>query len=1096
MVNRLGAAPAMMCAGAFLIFASHGVAQTVTGTVQGTVTDSSGGVLPGVTVAVRHVETGQERTVVTNDTGFYTAPFVPLGEYRLTATLAGFGSVVRENIQVGLNQTQVVDFRLDPRVSEAVTVTAALPAVNTTSATIKGSLRAEQILEKPTLSPGSFLTLAETFAGFQENPTSGQNNPTASSGSSINFNNTGTRGATFQINGVNNDDSSENQNRQGAALSTIEEFQVLKNSYSAEFGRGDGAVVLVQTKSGTNHIRGDAYIYRQDSDLNAKAFFSTGSPKPVNQRTEYGFTVGFPIAHDRLFAFVSGDKTNRDGNLNYARDFFLPSELAAPRLTRGNDTPANRAFIQSVLDRFPASMVANDPRSTRTFAGQIGFNQPDDDYSTRADWNLHAGDALVARWQRTHQIRRTDDVVVGEQALQNNRQQNLGISWTRVFSNRTVGEFRYGLGLRSTNVDIAAGNDTPIIRFTASPVSGSIIGNAGNFPIHRDQTDHQFVYNLAAELGRHSLKAGTDIRRQSLDDLADNFSRGFWTFNRTCGGVTYDSPYAAFLDGCVQNFQKGYGPFFLENRMNEYNGYVEDNWRLRQTVTVNLGLRYEYVKAPHEKEGRINYGFHDDRDNVEPRLGLTYSPGWEQGWLAHLTGGPGNLAIAGGYGRYDGRIFQSIFSQTGASLRFNPPNAVYRTFTTTPNILNISDPTLGFVFVPGPQASRVTLTLADPNLEMPATTKWSLSVERGMPWKSTLRVAYEGNYNDKRLKYSQDNLPVSPLNGGIVVVDHPNNAPAQGAPDLRGVRIDRIANDVLCAGTGFIPGVNPTAACPNPVPIANNEISFRVPRINERRPDPRYGTNLIISNAAKAWYEGLELEWIKRFDSGLQFQAAYTYSKSTDTTSEATFVGGGDSNQNGPDDRYAKGYSRFHTPHRFTFNGSYLLPFFAGRRDSVGAMLGGWQLAGVVKLASGTPFTVIDTSGRDLNFDGFALTRPVILDRNLIGTSVDDPARSRQQLPLSAFRSTTFGDTVDALAPRNGFFGDGAARVDCGLYKTFNMPRTGQRLMLRIEAYNVFNSVQFGFPSSDITSSTFGRIVSTADQYSARQMQVALRYTY
>src|SRR5262249_30666366 len=156
--------------------------------IQGTVTDSSGGVLPGVTVAVRHVDTGQERTVVTNAVGFYAAPFVPIGKYRVAATLAGFGTVVRENVTVGLNETKVIDVRMDPRLTDTVTVTADLPAVNTSSAEVKGSLTAEQIEDKPTLNPGSFLSLAETFTGFQENPTSGQNNPTASSGSSINFN--------------------------------------------------------------------------------------------------------------------------------------------------------------------------------------------------------------------------------------------------------------------------------------------------------------------------------------------------------------------------------------------------------------------------------------------------------------------------------------------------------------------------------------------------------------------------------------------------------------------------------------------------------------------------------------------------------------------------------------------------------------------------------------------------------------------------------------------------------------------------------------------------------------------------------------------
>src|SRR5262245_24317030 len=226
--------------------------QTVTGTLQGTVRDTSGAVLPGVAITAIHVDTGTARSLVTNGEGFYSAPFVPIGQYKITATLAGFGTLTREGILVGLNDTRVVDLTMNPRASESVTVRADAPPINVTSGEVRSALTAEQIMDKPTLSAGSFLTLAETFPGFQDNPTSGQNNPTASSGSSVNFNGTGTRGATFQINGVNNDDSSENQNRQGAALSTIQEFQVLKSAYSAEFGRGDGAVVLVRAKSGTD----------------------------------------------------------------------------------------------------------------------------------------------------------------------------------------------------------------------------------------------------------------------------------------------------------------------------------------------------------------------------------------------------------------------------------------------------------------------------------------------------------------------------------------------------------------------------------------------------------------------------------------------------------------------------------------------------------------------------------------------------------------------------------------------------------------------------------------------------------------------------
>jgi hypothetical protein len=655
-------------------------AQTVTGTIQGTVTDTSGGVLPGVSVTVTNKDTGVQRTVVTNEVGFYTASFVQIGRYQVRASLTGFGTMAREDVQVALNDTRVVDLQLDPRVTDTVTVTGALPPINLTRAEVKSSLTAEQIMDRPTLNAGNFTDLARTFAGFQENPTGGQNNPTSSSGSSINFNNTGTRGATFQINGVNNDDSSENQHRQGVALSTIQEFQILKNGYSAEFGRGDGAVVLVQTKSGTNQLRGDVYLYRQDSDWNARTFFALpGSPKPSRERHQYGVTAGFPIVANRLFAFVNADVTKLEGENGYTRDFILPGEISGPWLTRGNDTPANRAFIQAVLDRFPSIMTANDPRSNRTYTGVVDLNWPDYDYSGRLDFNLRDGQMLTGRYQWTHQLRENGEVVVGEQTKQDNKQQNFGATWTHVINNALVGEFRYGLGVRSTNVNIMQGNDTPIIRFAGSPVSGSIIGNAGAFPINRDQTDQQFVYNLTAQVFRnHSIRAGTDIRRQNLDDVADNFSRGFWSFNASCGGVVYPSAYAAFLDGCVNSFQKGYGPFFLENRMNETNVYLQDDWRLSDAVTLNLGFRYEYVNAPKEKEGRIDYIYGADTDNIEPRLGIAYAPQWQSGFLGALSGGPGNIALHAGYGVYDGRIFQSVFSQgepTCASTRRTPSSA-------------------------------------------------------------------------------------------------------------------------------------------------------------------------------------------------------------------------------------------------------------------------------------------------------------------------------------------------------------------------------------------------------------------------------------
>jgi hypothetical protein len=1109
-----------------LTFSIAPTAQTVTGTLRGTIVDTNGAAVPNATINIRNVETGLERTVVSTDDGLYNAPFLPLGNYIVDATRNDFNKVIQENVTINLNETKVVNFRLDPTISGVVTITDEPPLINSTNAQIAGSLTTQQITERPVFNQGNFLTLAETFTGFQENPTSGQNNPTASSGSSINFNGTGTRGATFQINGVNNDDSSENQNRQGASLATIKEFQVITNNFTAEFGRGYGAVVLVQTLSGTNSVRGSAYLYHNNSSLNAKSFFSHQA-KPVNRRNQFGFVTGFPIIKNNLFGFVSFDRTQNSGANNYVRDVFLPSERNPANwfsnpAAAANNTPANRAFIQSVIDRFPADVVPNSTRSARTFEGQQGFDFPAEDYSGRFDWNPRQSDTVFARYQYTRQQFTADDIIIGERADQNNKQQNLGLTWTHIFSPAFIGEFRYGLGLRTTLVNIAAGNDTPVIRFfNPAAVAGTIIGNAGNFPIQRYQTDNQFVYNLSAIFGsKHFFKAGTDVRFQKLDDLADNFSRGFYNFNAsTCNGVTYGNGFASLLNGCVNNFQKGYGAFFLENRIGESNFYVEDNWKIFSNLTLNLGGRYEYVKAPREKNDLIEYGFSDDKNNFEPRLGFAYSPSFERGLLSTIFGKPGEFSIRGGYGVYHGRLFQSVFSQTGVSVRFNPPNAFSysRSSGSGSGFLptNLQDPTGGFVFTPGvePTVRYSKSLVVDPELEVPYTRQWNLTFEKQLPWSSALRVSYTGNRGYGLLKYSFGNAPQNEPNG-VVVPTHPFNAPnvifsqsfINSLPandprrvDVRGQTL-RPAADVQCAGTGLgIVGttnyIAPTTQCPNTVPLGPNEYSFRVPRTNERRPDGRFFGQSEVSNGAFSYYDGLQIELSKRLSNGLNFQAAYTWSKSLDTTSEATFVGAGDSNQNGNDPKASKGFSRFHTPHRFTFFGTYQIPFLAKRKDIIGQILGGWKISTVFKWVHGTPFTVSGT-GVDLNLDNFAESRPVILDPSILGRTIGNPNTSRDLLPASAFRQATLADLGCCILGRNTFYVDGVKNFDFAFSKKFLMPFENHSLTFRADLFNAFNWVQFGFPNTLYTSSGFGRITGTATQYAPRSVQFSLRYLF
>ena len=537
---------------------------------------------------------------------------------------------------------------------------------------------------------------------------------------------------------------------------------------------------------------------------------------------------------------------------------------------------------------------------------------------------------MTGRWQYTRQIFAADDLIIGERADQNNKQQNIGTTWTHLFSPETVGEFRYGLGLRTTLVNITAGNDTPVIRFQnpAAVAGGSIIGNAGAFPIQRYQTDHQFVYNLSTlSGGNHFFKLGTDIRRQALDDLADSFSRGFYNFSAaTCNTITYGSGLNAFLNGCVSSFTKGYGPFFLENRINEYNFYGEDNWRVRPNLTLNLGLRYEYVAVPKEAENRIDYIYGDEKTTLSHGLVLRGARNSRKVFWRRFSAQPAIrrsvVDTASTTAVFSSRFFRRVvrdcalilLARSSVLLRRRQLRHLRSSTLMITRILCAAS----YLFRARSLSTR-SYASVDPGLEMPYTQQWNLSIEREMPFNSAIRVSYTGNRGIGLLRFAQGNLPVHDPINGVFVVNHPNNAAAQ-----RG-QVIRVAADAECAGTnGLTTGTGAipfTAACPVVVPIGTLEYSVRVPRTNERRPDPRYSTNLLVSNAAWSYYHGLQVEWTKKLSRGFNFQAAYTFSKSIDTTSEATDVGvaSGDTNQTGNDSRVARGLSLFHTPHRLPF---------------------------------------------------------------------------------------------------------------------------------------------------------------------------------
>src|SRR5437762_6083881 len=379
-----------------------------------------------------------------------------------------------------------------------------------------------------------------------------------------------------------------------------------------------------------------------------------------------------------------------------------------------------------------------------------------------------------------------------------------------------------------------------------------------------------------------------------------------------------------------------------------------------------------------------------------------------------MTGGNGRSSIRGGFGIYHGRVFQSIFSQVGASVRYNPPNAASIDVTSN----QIADPAgaVGFIFTPGKAPTgRVNLTVVDPDLQMPETRQWNLTFERQMFSHSRLRLSYIGTLGKNLLQYDRQNLPVVP-----------------GAPGSSATWV--IASDWRCAGTGSA-GAPTNTTCPTAVPIAPNEVSLRFPRTNERRPDARYGTNLIVENAAQSWYHAGELEFETGVVHGFQTRFTYTFSKAIDTGSEATPSGTGDISIFPPgSETYKRGLSRFDTRHRFTLTSSYELPFFKDSKSLTSAVLGGWQVSALVRLSSGTPFTIIDTGAQDVDFDGVIAQRPICVDKNYCGGwHINEFKNGTSQIPASAFRRAVYGDTLDSFVGRNSYFTDGLEQVDMGL---------------------------------------------------------------
>src|SRR3989449_1850566 len=550
---------------AWLLAAGIASAQTTGATLQGTVFDEQGAVLPGASVTIENVETGALRAIVTDSRGRYRAAALPAGRYRMRIELSSFSIYVREGLTLTIGQEATVDapWKL-AWVQESVTITAASPLVETTNSSIGTTISRSQLDALP-LAGRNFTTLAQTAPGV-----------TGVGGGGVNAAGQLNRNNSFLIDGASNDDNVVASTRGGFSLEAVREYVVMANQFAAEYGQASGVIVNVVTRSGTNNVQGRGFVLHRDDSLDAQDPFSKaqGSGKaPFNQQ-RFGSFLGGPVVRDRMHYFGSYEGLRQRETSVITSPLVPVDDREVP-----HDTNGHQYFIKSDTQLTPGHSLSVRYRldGDKEIGSNIGG------FDTR---------------ERGQDVTRRDQDVVGNH--------------TAIVSARTLNELRFQFSRRNIYWDTV--RYSPLGTPAINKPSGNF-GKANNMPQGRREHRLQFIDNLSYSRGSHDVKTGFDI---SLIQVKSYF------FHNVDGTFQFrtDAPFnAADLSTYPFQFTQNVGDPNLQRRNDLYSGFVQDTWRLRPNLTFNVGLRYDTETAFKEAAG-----VGDDRNNLAPRLGVVWDP--------------------------------------------------------------------------------------------------------------------------------------------------------------------------------------------------------------------------------------------------------------------------------------------------------------------------------------------------------------------------------------------------------------------------------------------------------------------------------------
>ena len=1022
------------------------MAQSRNASIVGTVTDTSGAVVPGATVTVTNINTGQVSTATTGAVGEYTVVNLLYGSYKVKAELKGFKAAEQTGLTLEIGQQYKVDLALAPGiVTETVKVTSTAALLSTQSATVGDLIASKEVLDLP-LNGRGWLQLATLGTGAVSPRSS--TGPGAAAGSAIAVNGNGADFNNFTLDGVTNNSPLMGSQSLNPTIDAIQEFKILSNSSSAEYGRA-AAQIIVATKSGTNQFHGSAYEFVRNDKFDSRNFFDrTGKIPPLRQNT-YGGTVGGPIRKDKTFFFFAYDGVKiRKAGTSYGRippaawlQGNFSSLLPTTQLTDGfgNAVPGNvipsgsmNATAKALLAYYPQANLVGDPAGNNYIRVTNGVTN-NYQYTMRFDHRINDKNQIFGRFSRSLQnVSATGLFPIGIGGYSTSYSVvNTGMTYTHVFSPTKTNSLLLGYTYTNSpqypagfNHDYGAAVKPPVgadetrlgfITFYLSGYNG--IGFDGRW---RKEPDHDYNVNdvFTWISGKHTMKAGYE-HHQWRDNLVEGFGYYLQFDGRFTGNpisdMLYGYSYSGFsFDGSLQS----------RCRRRDQSFFFQDDYRVSRSLTFNFGVRYDYISPTYDGINNLdNYIFtattathvvvntpqyptkdkfrtFPDRNNFAPRLGFAWNP-------ARLS----RTVVRGGYGLY------YVPPEGEYDLILGPLDSPMYYFAG-----DVSNPKgLGFYNerpINNYNAGLPGGSAADFNLRTPYVQQWNLTVQHELQKNILIQLGYVGNMGTKL--------------GNIYPVNYPT---------------------------------------PGPGPI------------QPRRPYNNFGGMEENENTATSAYHGLQLKAEKRYNGGLSLLSSYTWSRAEDSTSFLGFR-----NFNPFNNRQDRGLADHDVRHRLTAGWLYDLPVGKGKRymssahPVVDGFLGGWSLGGITLFESGMPFTpnaLGDPSNSGLN------SRP-----NVVGASRISNPTITHWFNTSAFANAaqyTIGD-----AGRNILIGPGINDWDMILSKWFRIGDRG-RLQFRTELFNAFNHASFNNPGATLGTPSFG-VVSSA--LAGRIIQFGLKLNF